>query len=89
MEDSSYVDATLDLYQRLLAEQPGVGVCIQAYLRRTPDDVERLRPLGAAIRLVKGAYDEPAERAFRAKAEVNAAYRELAIGMLADAAAGG
>lgn len=88
MEDSSYVDRTLDLYQRLLAVQPGVGVCLQAYLRRTPADVERLRPLGAAIRLVKGAYDEPAERAFRRKQDVSAAYRELTLGMLPDVSAG-
>jgi proline dehydrogenase len=88
MEDSSYVDRTLDIYERLLAVQPGIGVCIQAYLRRTPQDIERLRPLRASIRLVKGAYNEPVDRAFRAKAEVNAAYRELALGMLPDVAAG-
>ena len=88
MEDSSYVDRTLDIYTRLLAVQPGVGVCIQAYLRRTPDDIERLRPLGASVRLVKGAYNEPAERAYRSKAEVYTAYRDLSVGMLADAAAG-
>lgn len=88
MEDHSYVDRTLDLYQRLLAVQPGVGVCLQSYLRRTPADIARLRPLGAAIRLVKGAYDEPAERAFRAKRDVDASYRELAVEMLPDAAAG-
>ena len=88
MEDSSYVDRTLDIYERLLAVQPGIGVCIQAYLRRTPRDIERLRPLRASIRLVKGAYNEPAELAYRSKAEVNAAYRELAVGMLADASAG-
>jgi len=88
MEDSSYVDRSLDLYQRLLVAQPGAGICLQAYLRRTPADVERLRPLGAAIRLVKGAYDEPADRAFRAKDEVDAAYRQLSLAMLPDAAAG-
>ena len=88
MEDSSYVDPTLDLYVRLLGAQPGVGVCLQAYLRRTPADVERLRPLGPAIRLVKGAYDEPAELALRAKRDVDAAYRELSLAMLPDAAAG-
>ncbi len=88
MEDSAYVDRALDLYQRLLNVQPGAGVCLQAYLRRTPADVERLRPRSPAIRLVKGAYDEPAERAFRSRDEVDAAYRDLALAMLPDAAAG-
>ena len=88
MEDSSYVDRTLEMYERLLAVQPGIGVCIQAYLRRTPQDIDRLRSLRASIRLVKGAYNEPADQAFRAKVEVNAAYRELAVAMLPDAAAG-
>jgi proline dehydrogenase len=88
MEGSSYVDRTVGVYERLLALEPGIGVCIQAYLRRTPGDIERLRPLGASVRLVKGAYNEPAERAYRSKAEVSRAYRDLAVGMLADAAAG-
>lgn len=88
MEDSSYVDRTLDLYERLLGEEPGVGVCLQAYLHRTPADIERLRPLGASVRLVKGAYDEPADRAVRSKAGVSAAYREQALSMLPDAVAG-
>ena len=59
MEDSSYVDRTLDLYQRLRASHANTGICLQAYLRRTAKDIERLLPLGPAIRLVKGAYDEP------------------------------
>jgi proline dehydrogenase len=88
MEDSSYVDRTVNLYVRLLEAQPGVGLCLQAYLRRTPDDVERLRPLGASIRLVKGAYDEPSAVAYRDKREVDAAYRELAVAMLPDVASG-
>jgi proline dehydrogenase len=88
MEDSSYVDRTLEIYERLLAVQPGIGACLQAYLRRTPQDIERLRPLRASIRLVKGAYNEPAERAYRTTAEVNEAFRQLALAMLPDAAAG-
>ena len=88
MEDSSYVDATLDLYQRLLVVQPGIGVCLQAYLHRTPADVERLLPLGAGVRLVKGAYNEPSDRALRDKSDVNVAFRDLALRMLPAAAAG-
>src|SRR5262249_34497385 len=82
MEDSGYVDRTLDLYQRLRASHPRSGVCLQAYLRRTAKDVERLLPLGPAIRLVKGAYDEPATVAHRAKREVDANYLGLAVTML-------
>ena len=60
MEGSDYVEATMSLYERLRADQPRTGICLQAYLKRTASDVERLRPLDPAIRLVKGAYDEPA-----------------------------
>ncbi len=79
MEDSSYVDRTLDLYQRLRASQPRTGVCLQAYLRRTAKDVERLLPLDPAIRLVKGAYDEPSSISFRSRREVDANYLGLAV----------
>ena len=50
--------ATIALYERLRAAQPATGICLQAYLRRTAADIERLLPLDPAIRLVKGAYDE-------------------------------
>ncbi len=79
MEDSAYVDRTLDLYQRLRASNPSTGVCLQAYLRRTANDVEKLLPLGPAIRLVKGAYDEPKAIAFRSKKEVDANFLSLAV----------
>ena len=59
MEGSAYTEPTIALYERLRAEHPRTGICLQAYLRRTAADVERLRPLDPAIRLVKGAYDEP------------------------------
>jgi proline dehydrogenase len=82
MEDSSYVDRTLDLYQRLRASHGNTGICLQAYLRRTAKDIERLLPLGPAIRLVKGAYDEPKDVAFKSRKEVDANYLGLAVTML-------
>ena len=78
MEESRYVDLTLALYRRARTERPGVGVCLQAYLRRTPSDLESLLPLGPGIRLVKGAYNEPAALAYEAKSEVDQQY--LALG---------
>src|SRR6267378_6333772 len=59
MEESRYVDATLELFQAVRTAHASVGVCLQAYLRRTPADLETLLPLAPAIRLVKGAYNEP------------------------------
>jgi proline dehydrogenase len=82
MEDSSYVDRTLDLYQRLRASHVNTGICLQAYLRRTAKDLERLLPLAPAIRLVKGAYDEPKAVAFRSKKEVDANFLGLSVTML-------
>ena len=64
MEQHPYVDVTLDLYRRLLAEFPNVGVCLQAYLYRTEADLAALIPLGGGVRLVKGAYLEPASVAY-------------------------
>jgi proline dehydrogenase len=86
MEESRYVDATLDVYRHAKAEWPGVGVCLQAYLRRTAADLEALLPLSPAIRLVKGAYNEPASIAFPKKRDVNAKYYELARRLLGEAA---
>ncbi len=76
MEDHTTTDATLDAYEALVTEYGGVGVCVQANLKRTPDDLERLAPLPGKVRLVKGAYDEPAEIAHTSKAAVDAAYRD-------------
>ena len=67
---------------RLKETHPNIGICLQAYLRRTPADVNALLPLKPAIRLVKGAYDEHAEIAFRRKDEVDAAYQSLCVLML-------
>jgi len=82
MEDSSYVDRTLDLYVSLLKQHKSTGVALQAYLHRTPEDVSRLLPLKPVIRLVKGAYQEPANVAFAKKSDTDRAYFELASRML-------
>jgi proline dehydrogenase len=84
MESSPYVDPTLDLFRRTRARSSRVGVALQAYLYRTADDVESLVPLGAAIRLVKGAYLEPASVAFPKKADVDNNFDRLARRLLAD-----
>lgn len=83
MEQSHYVDLTLDLTRRLRAEFPRVGVCLQAYLYRTREDLVELMGRGVGIRLVKGAYNEPAEVAFPKKSDVDANYYALAQVMLA------
>jgi proline dehydrogenase len=84
MEGSAYTETTIRLYERLRAVQPRTGICLQAYLRRTAADIERLRPLDPAIRLVKGAYDEPASIAYRGKGEVDASYLDLAVSFLTE-----
>jgi len=82
MEGSDYVEATVVLYEKLRADHPRTGICLQAYLKRSPSDVERLRPLDPAIRLVKGAYDEPASIAYRDKRQVDASYLAIAVDIL-------
>src|SRR5690242_15555900 len=88
MEESRYVDATLELFQAVRAAHDRVGVCLQAYLRRTPADLATLLPLAPAIRLVKGAYNEPPDVAFPRKRDVDAAYLTLAGSLLDRAQAG-
>ena len=82
MEQSPYVDVTLDLTRRLQSEFPGVGVCLQAYLYRTREDLVSLMARGIGIRLVKGAYKEPESVAFPKKSDVDANYFALAQTML-------
>ncbi len=82
MESSAYTQATLDLVCRLHRRYPGsVGVVIQAYLRRSTEDVAMLLGEGIRVRLCKGAYQEPADIAFPAKTEVDRNYERL-TGML-------
>jgi proline dehydrogenase len=83
MESSPYVDPTIELFKRARAVSSRVGIALQAYLFRTAQDIEALMPLGSAIRLVKGAYLEPASVAFPKKADVDENFYKLACRMLA------
>lgn len=80
MENVPHVDATLELYERLHgAGYANVSTVLQAYLHRTPEDLQRVVAVKGAhpIRLVKGAYREPPEDALQVKSDVDAAYRDL------------
>ena len=82
MEGSAYAEGTISFYERLKATHPNTGLCLQSYLHRTADDIKRLLPLSPQIRLVKGAYAEPASIAFQSRKEVDASYVALANSML-------
>jgi proline dehydrogenase len=82
MEQHACLDRTLTIYRRLLSDFPNVGVCLQAYLYRTKDDLQSLLPLGGGIRLVKGAYREAATVAYPKKSDVDANFLALARQML-------
>lgn len=82
MEQHPYVDATLDLYHAVLGQYRNVGVCLQAYLYRTARDLRAVIEAGGGVRLVKGAYKEPATVAHRNKRDVDASYLALARTMI-------
>ena len=89
IEASRYVDVTLDIYKGARARYEKTGLCLQAYLYRTAEDLEELLPLQPAIRLVKGAYAEPADVAFPRKRDVDKNYLELSRRLLDVVANGG
>ena len=86
MEGSAYTQRTLDIFRRVRSAHPNVGLCLQAYLRRTGADLESLASHRPMIRLVKGAYAEPPAIAFEDKAEVDGAFRSLAQRLMRAAA---
>jgi proline dehydrogenase len=74
MEDHRTVDSTLAALADLRKEHPGTGAVLQAMLFRTEEDAKALAVTGSRVRLVKGAYNEPAEVAHQKKKDVDAAY---------------
>jgi proline dehydrogenase len=82
MEGSEYTEATVALYEELKPAHANLGICLQSYLRRTEADIARLLPLTPAVRMVKGAYDEPATIAYRSRREVDDRYVADAMAIL-------
>jgi len=77
IEDSSYVDKTIDFYKNVKEEFDNVGLCLQAYLYRTMDDINDMLHIKPWIRLVKGAYKETPEVAFPSKKKVDNNFLEI------------
>ncbi len=77
MEGSEYTDRTLAIFEEVHSRYGNVGVAIQANLRRSERDLERLIELGANVRLCKGAYKEPPGIAYQRKREVDRNYIKL------------
>jgi proline dehydrogenase len=83
MESSNYTDATLEIFETVWRHgSRQVGVVLQSCLHRAEKDFERVNAMGARIRLVKGAYREPAAVAYQRKSDVDAAYVRLAKRLL-------
>jgi len=82
IESTAYTDVTLDIYRAARARFPNTGLCIQAYLYRTEKDLDSLIALGSGVRLVKGAYKEPPDKAFPKKTDVDENYYRLAQRLL-------
>jgi proline dehydrogenase len=82
MEGSAVLPATLRVFERAFAIRRNVGPVLQAYLKRTRDDVERAIALGARVRLCKGAYNEPPEIAYKEMPEIRTHYLESARALL-------
>jgi proline dehydrogenase len=82
MEASRYVDGALETYRAALASSSDVGICLQAYLHRTDEDLSSLLALSPSIRLVKGAYREPKAVAMTDRSEVAESFHRLTLRML-------
>ncbi len=82
MEGSAVTQATIDVFERVYATHKNVGPVLQAYLKRTPADVERMISLGARVRLCKGAYNEPPEIAIKEMPTIRREYLRMAERLL-------
>ena len=85
MENSPYTDVTLEIFETLWQQgHRQIGVVLQSALYRSENDLRRLMALGAGVRLVKGAYQEPKSVAYARKADVDAAYARMAKTLVLD-----
>lgn len=84
MEESAVTGLTIELYMAAQAEHGNLGLAIQAYLHRTPQDLDAIMPLGGHIRLCKGAYAEPTAIALQSRDEVDQAFDKLTHLLMGD-----
>ncbi len=84
MEESEHTETTISLYESAQKSHGNLGIAIQSYLHRSPDDIERIVSLGGHIRLCKGAYAEPASIAHQSSAAVDGAYDYLSSILMAN-----
>ncbi|WP_088041353.1 proline dehydrogenase family protein [Bacillus sp. EAC] len=77
MEDFSRCEKTIRIFKQLKSEYENIGTVIQAYLYRTENDIMDLNSLKPNLRLVKGAYKEPAEVAFPEKKDVDENFKKI------------
>jgi proline dehydrogenase len=82
MEGSAYTQRTLDIFHEIFESYKNVGIVLQAYLRRTPDDLPPLISVGARIRLCKGAYKEQKDIALQQMSEIRESFKKLASDLL-------
>ena len=82
MEESAVTDTTIDIFERSQLIHGNLGIAIQAYLHRTPADLDRLMPVAHHIRLCKGAYAEPEDIAYQSRSDVNDAFDRLATTLM-------
>ncbi len=78
MEESAHTEATISIYEAAQRVHGNLGIAIQAYLRRSTADLDRIVPLGGHIRLCKGAYVEPEDIAYQSREDVDASFDRLA-----------
>ncbi len=87
MENSPYTQVTLDIFETIWQQgYRNAGVVLQSYLPRSASDAVRMNQLGARVRLVKGAYNEPRSVAYQDKASVDAAFVDIMKTLLTDGA---
>ncbi len=83
MEESTYTETTIGIYEKAQADHGNLGIAIQAYLLRSAADLDRIIPLGGHIRLCKGAYAESADVAYQGVSEVNRSFDRLSALLMA------
>jgi proline dehydrogenase len=87
MENSPYTAVTLDVFETMWQQgYRNAGVVLQSYLPRSEEDAARMNALGARVRLVKGAYNEPRDAAYQSKADVDASFVRIMKLLLAGGA---